>query len=93
MIAKLEDWMYFQVDKGQFDAFKTARENGQHPTAERIEPFNCCSFCREREWGKVENPDHEMWRRHDNCRGIIKTQGWRSLNGRLSGYGWRKYRR
>jgi hypothetical protein len=93
MIAKLEDWMYFQVDKGQFDAFKTARDNGQHPTAERIEPWNCCSFCKDREWGKVENPDHEMWRRHDNCRGIIKTQGYRSRNGRLSGRGWKKYRR
>ena len=44
MIAKLEDWMYFQVDKGQYDAFRTARDNGQHPTAERIEPFTCCSF-------------------------------------------------
>ena len=93
MMAKLEDYRYYQMDKGQYDAFKTASDSGQRPTAERIERSNCCSFCRDREWGKVEYPDHEMWRRHDKCRGIIKVQGWRSRNGTLSGYGWKRYRR
>lgn len=91
--TKIEDYIYHQITKGQFDAFETAVNNGQHPTAERIEPSNCCAFCRDREWGKVSYPDKEMWRRHDHCRGIIRTQGYRSRNGTLSGYGWKRYKR
>lgn len=90
---QLYTWLSNQILKGEHDAFYTAKGLGQYPVLTRTEPANCCAWCRSLVGTFVDPAEHaEIWMRHDNCRGSVSVEGYRSRNGQLSGYGhsWRK---
>ena len=83
-----ELWLADTIHKAQYDAFRNAAESGKYRVATRWEPADACSWCR-MHVGTFIEPDSEVFRQHDNCRGRITTEGWRSHNGTLTGKGWK----
>lgn len=81
-----ELWLQDTINKAQYDAFKTAAESGKYRVVTRWEPSDACSWCR-MHVGTFIEPDSEVFRRHDSCRGSIRTEGWKSHNGLLKGNG------
>lgn len=84
-----ELWLQDTIHKAQYDAFTTAAESGKYRVVTRWEPANACPWCRAHVGTFIE-PDSEVFRQHDNCRGSIRTEGWRSHNGVLTGKGWKQ---
>lgn len=85
---QLYEWLSNQIIKGEHDAFYTAKDLGQHPVLTRVEPADCCVWCRSLAGTHIDPAEHsELWMRHDNCRGSVSVSGYRSRNGQLSAYG------
>lgn len=82
-------WLQDVIHKAQKDAFDTAGENGKYRIVTREEPWNACSWCKAHVGTFIE-PDSEVFAQHDNCGGRIKTSGWKSKNGTLTGKGWKQ---
>jgi hypothetical protein len=82
--AQLEEWLSNQVLKAQYDAFWNAKEFGQFPTVERSASPSCCDWCAA-VVGTFVDPSGDVFRRHDRCRCIIKTSGYKTRNGIYTG--------
>lgn len=83
------DWIRNVVHQAQRDAFSTAKDFGKEPIVVRTERGNCCRWCRDHV-GTFIDPTSEVFRQHDNCRGRIRTYGYKSRNGLLKGKGWKQ---
>ena len=86
--SQLELWLQDQIHKAQYDAFNMAGENGKYRVVTREDRYDCCPWCRAHVGTFIE-PTSEVFRQHDNCRGKIRTYGWKSHNGELVGKGWK----
>lgn len=87
--AEFELWLQDQIHKAQMDAFNTAGENGKYRVVTRIERGDCCDWCRAHVGTFVE-PSSEVFGQHEHCKGEIRTSGWKSHNGTLTGRGWKQ---
>lgn len=97
--AQLHLWLRDQILKAQYDAFVTAYESGKYRVVTRTEPGGVsrkthryeppCEWCKEHTGTFIE-PSPEVFAQHDHCHGVIKTSGWKSHNGTLTGKGWKK---
>lgn len=87
--AEFELWLQDVIHQAQMDAFNTAGENGKYRGVTRIERGDCCEWCRAHVGTFIE-PSPEVFGQHEHCRGEIRTFGWKSRNGRLTGRGWKQ---
>lgn len=79
--------------KAQQDAFKTARQSGNHPTAVRsLVGIKNCKWCIGKA-GTFVDPSPDVFHRHGGCDCAIVTSGYKSRNGLLQNYAPRKNRR
>lgn len=86
---QLNLWLQDVIHKAQYDSFEVAAQSGKYRVVTRTERYDCCPWCRSHVGTFVE-PTREVFRQHDNCRGTIRTEGWKSHNGTLSGKGWKQ---
>ena len=87
------EWVTDQILKAEQDAFYTAQESGQYCVLTRTEAANCCKWCASLVGTFIEPvKGSNVWKRHDNCRGSVSVEGYRSRNGLLrgNGHGWTK---
>lgn len=92
-------WLQDVIHKAQKDAFDTAGENGKYRIVTREEPGGFskishryegpCEWC-QGHVGTFIEPEPEVFAQHDHCNGRIKTSGWKSRNGTLTGKGWKQ---
>ena len=87
--AEFELWLQDVIHQAQMDAFYTAGENGKSRGVTRTERGDCCEWCRAHVGTFIE-PSPEVFGQHEHCRGEIRTFGWKSRNGRLTGRGWKQ---
>lgn len=87
--AEFELWLQDVIHKAQYDAFVKAGENGKYRGVTRTERGDCCEWCRAHVGTFIE-PLPEVFGQHEHCRGEIRTFGWKSKNGRLTGRGWKQ---
>lgn len=88
-MAEFELWLQDVIHKAQYDAFVTAGENGKYRTVTRTERGDCCDWCRAHVGTFIE-PSSEVFGQHEHCKGEIRTSGWKSRNGTLTGRGWKQ---
>ena len=88
-MAEFELWLQDVIHKAQYDAFRMAGENGKYRVATRTERGDCCDWCRAHVGTFIE-PSSEVFAQHEHCRGEIRTSGWKSRNGTLTGRGWKQ---
>lgn len=87
--AEFDLWLQDVIHKAQMDALDAAGENGKYRGVTRIERGDCCEWCRAHVGTFIE-PSPEVFGQHEHCRGEIRTFGWKSRNGRLTGRGWKQ---
>lgn len=87
--AEFDLWLQDVIHKAQMDALLTAGENGKYRGVTRTERGDCCEWCRAHVGTFIE-PSPEVFGQHEHCRGEIRTFGWKSRNGRLTGRGWKQ---
>ncbi len=84
--AIISSYLVDTAAKAQGDAFKIALQSGQTPMVNRQAiGATTCAWCRGKA-GTYEDPDPEVFARHNFCDCKIFTSGYKTRNGLLDNY-------